>query len=165
VRRVGASNHPAWRVEQARAHALARGLLPIDALQLNHTYLAPRPGAGHPGSGHRFGVLSDEQRDHATVHGMEVWAYGPLLSGVYDNPDKPLPESMHHVGTDRRLAVLDEVAAETGASRSQVVFGWLTAQGVRPMIGGSKLHQLDLAFDAVAMTLTDHQLARLDGAA
>ena len=165
VRRVGASNHPAWRVERARTHALARGLTPIDALQLNHTYLVPRPGTTHPGSGHRFGVLSDEQRDHAAEHGMEVWAYGPLLTGVYDNPDKPMPEALAHVGTDRRLAALDEVAEETGASRSQLVFAWLVAHGVRPMIGGSKLHQLDTAFDGAAMSLTPEQLARLDNAA
>ena len=142
-----------------------RGLTPIDALQLNHTYLVPRPGTTHPGSGHRFGVLSEEQRDHAAEHGMEVWAYGPLLTGVYDNPDKPMPEALAHAGTDRRLAALDEVAEETGASRSQLVFAWLVAHGVRPMIGGSKLHQLDTAFDGATMSLTPEQLARLDNAA
>ena len=86
-------------------------------------------------------MLSDEQRDHAVAHGMEIWSYGPLLTGIYDNPDKPMPESLDHAGTERRLAALDGLAAETGASRSQLVFAWLTAHGVRPMIGGSKLHQ------------------------
>lgn len=165
VGRLGASNHPAWRVERARAHALARGMLPVDAVQLNHSYLAPRPGTTHPGSGHRFGALSDEQRDHADEHGMELWAYGPLLTGIYDNADKPMPEALEHVGTDRRLAALDEVAGQTGATRSQVVFGWLVAHGIRPMLGGSKLHQLDLALEGAAMTLTPAQLDRLDTAA
>lgn len=164
VRRVGASNHPAWRVERARAHALRTGALPIDAVQLNHTYLVPRPGTVHPGSGHRFGVLSDEQRDHAEEHGMEIWSYGPLLTGIYDNPDKPIPDGFDHPGTDRRLAALDAVAGDLGATRSQVVFAWLVAHGVRPMLGGSRLRHLETAFDGAAIVLTDAQLARLGGA-
>lgn len=162
VSRVGASNHPAWRVERARTYAVARGLLPIDALQLNHTYLAKRPGAAHPTVRHRFGLLEDEQRDYADTHGMEIWAYGPLLTGAYDNPDKPIPEAFDHVGTDRRLAALDEVAAATGAARGQIVFAWLVAHGIRPILGGSKLYQLDEAFQAAALTLTPAQLDLLD---
>lgn len=165
VRRVGASHHPAWRVERARAHALAGAMTPVDAVQLHHSLLAPRPGTTHPGTGHRFGALSDEQRDHAHVHGLEIWAYGPLLTGIYDNADKPVPEALEHVGNTRRLAALDEVATQTGATRSQVVFGWLVAHGIRPMLGGSRLHQLDLALEGAAMTLTPAQLERLDTAA
>ncbi len=164
VRRVGASNHPAWRVERARTHAAAHGLLPIDAFQLNHSYLVKRPGAAHPTVGHRFGLLDDEQCDYADTHGMEIWAYGPLLSGAYDNPHKPIPDAFDYVGTDRRLAALDEVAAATGATRGQVVFAWLVAHGIRPILGGSKLHQLDAAFDGAALTLTPDQLDLLDSA-
>ncbi|WP_194408858.1 aldo/keto reductase [Microbacterium cremeum] len=162
--RVGASNHPAWRVERARTHARAIGAIPIDALQLNATYLRVRPGTRPPGVEHRFGVLSDEQRDYADEHGLEVWAYTPLLSGAYDNPAKTIPEQYDHVGNDRRLGVLDDVAAELGATRGQTVLAWHVAHGVRPMLGGSKVEQLDAAMDAVRLTLTVDQLARLDAA-
>lgn len=162
TRRGGASNHPAWRVERARAHARSIGAIPIDALQLNATYLRVRPGTRPPGVEHRFGVLSDEQRDYADAHALEVWAYTPLLSGAYDNPAKAIPEPYDHVGNDRRLAVLDEVAVELGATRGQTVLAWHVAHGVRPMLGGSKLDQLESAMDAVRFTLTDDQLARLD---
>lgn len=164
VRRVGASNHPAWRIERARAHAQSLGAIPIDALQLNATYLRVRPGTRPPGVEHRFGVLSDEQRDYADAHGLEVWAYTPLLGGAYDNPAKSIPEQYEHVGTERRLAVLGEVAAEVGATRGQTVLAWHVAHGVRPMLGGSKVDQLDAALDAVRLPLTDGQLARLDAA-
>ena len=147
VRRVGASNHPAWRVERARAHAGARGLIPVDAFQLNHSYLVKRPGAAHPAVRHRFGVLDDEQRDYADTHGLEVWAYGPLRSGAYDNPNKPIPDAFAFGGTERRLAALDGVAAAHGVTRGQVVLAWLVAHGIRPILGGSKLYQLDAAFD------------------
>lgn len=162
VARVGASNHPAWRVERARARQAAIGAVPFDALQLNTTYLRPRPGTLPEGVTHRFGVLSDEQRDYAVEHDLDVWAYTPLLSGAYDNPAKPIPEVYDHPGTTERLRVLGEVAAETGATRGQVVLAWLLANGIRPMLGGSKVHQLDAALDGVALELTADQRERLD---
>lgn len=162
VGRVGASNHPAWRVERARARALATGAAPFEVLQLNATYLRPRPGTLPPGVVHRFGVLSDEQRDYAAEHGLDLWAYTPLLSGAYDNPAKEIPEVYRHPGNTARLAALDAVAAEAGATRSQVVLAWLLSHGVTPMLGGSKVDQLDIALDGVALKLGAEQLERLD---
>lgn len=164
VGRVGASNHPAWRVERARAHARGSGQQPIDALQLNHTYLSRRPGSPHPTVVHRFGLFTDEHRDLAAVHGLEIWAYGPLLSGAYDNPSKPIPAVFDHPGTDRRLAALDEVAAAHGATRGQVVLAWLVAQGIRPILGVSTPAQLESGVDGAALDLSLEQLARLDAA-
>jgi diketogulonate reductase-like aldo/keto reductase len=114
---------------------------------------------------HRFGLFEDEQRDYATEHGLEVWAYGPLMSGAYDNPAKPIPEAFHHLGTDRRLAALDDVAAATGATRGQIVLAWLVAHGIRPILGGSKLYQLQAALDGASLHLTAEQRAHLDCAA
>ncbi|MBL6276430.1 aldo/keto reductase [Micromonospora fiedleri] len=164
VRRVGASNHPAWRIERARAYATARGLMPIDAFQLNATYLRVRPGTRPDGVVHPHGVLSDEQLDFARAHRMEVWAYTPLLGGAYDNPAKSIPQVYDHPGNTRRLAALDAVARDTGTTRGQVVLAWLVSQGIRPILGGSKLHQLDAALDGVALTLDEEHLARLNSA-
>ncbi|WP_230858839.1 aldo/keto reductase [Actinoplanes aureus] len=160
----GVSNHPTWQVERGRAHARAIGALPFDALQLNATYLRPRPGTLPPGVAHRFGVLSDEQADYAAEHEMEVWAYTPLLSGAYDNPAKPIPQVYDHPGNTARLQALDAVAGEAGATRGQVVLAWLLSRGIRPMLGGSKLYQLDSAFDGVDLKLGSEQLERLDAA-
>jgi aryl-alcohol dehydrogenase-like predicted oxidoreductase len=162
VSRLGASNHPAWRLERARAHAVATGGTPYGALQLNATYLRVRPGTLPPGVVHRFGVLSDEQRDFAREHDLEIWAYTPLLGGAYDNPAKDVPEVYDHPGNAARLAALDAVAAETGAAHGQVVLAWLAGQGVRPMLGGSRVDQLDSAMDGVALDLTPAQRERLD---
>jgi aryl-alcohol dehydrogenase-like predicted oxidoreductase len=164
VRRVGASNHPAWRVERARRHALDAGTAPIDAFQLSASYLRPRPGTQPPGNVHPFGVLGDEQWDYAEAHGLEVWAYTPLLSGAYDNPDKQVPEVFDHPGSSRRLAELDKAAAELGVPRGQVVLAWLVAHGIRPILGGSKLHQLDSALAGVRLELPDELRARMDAA-
>jgi aryl-alcohol dehydrogenase-like predicted oxidoreductase len=162
--RFGVSNHPAWLIERGRLHAHAVGARPFDALQLNATYLRPRPGTLPPGVAHRFGVLSDEQADYAAEHGMDLWAYTPLLSGAYDNPAKAIPDVYDHPGNTARLTVLDQVAAESQATRGQVVLAWLLSRGIRPMLGGSKLSQLDSAFDGVALKLTEEQVQRLDAA-
>ena len=162
VSRVGASNHPAWRIERARAHARSIGSVPIDAFQLNSTYLRTRPGTLPPGVAHPFGVLSDEQRDFARANGIEIWAYTPLLSGAYDNPEKPVPEVYDHPGSARRLAVLEEIAATRGLGRGQIVLAWQLARGIRPILGGSKLDQLDVAMDAASISLSDEEIRLLD---
>lgn len=162
VSRVGASNHPAWRIERARAHAKEIGSIPIDAFQLNSTYLRTRPGTLPPGVAHPFGVLSEEQRDFAAANGIEMWAYTPLLSGAYDNPAKPVPEVYEHPGSMRRLAVLEQIAAERDLGRGQVVLAWQLAHGIRPILGGSKLDQLEIAMDAAEVALTPEEIGRLD---
>ncbi|NYE19012.1 aldo/keto reductase [Microbacterium immunditiarum] len=165
VDRIGASNHPAWRVERARAHALARGARPIDAVQLAATYLRPRPGATIPGNDHLFGQLSDEQLDHARETGMEVWAYTPLLRGAYDDPARAIPDAFRHEGSDRRLAALNRVAARHRATAGQIVLAWLMHRepGMRPIVGASSLAQLDHALDSADILLSADDLAELDG--
>ncbi|GHF23362.1 oxidoreductase [Pseudolysinimonas yzui] len=162
--RIGTSNHPAWLVERARTHARSRGVEPITALQHSRTFLQTRPGIRPDGQNHRFGVVDDELLDLATPEGLELWAYTPLLSGAYDNPAKPIPEPYDHPGTTRRLAVLDEVAAETGLTRGQVVLSWLAGgtPATRPILGGSKLAQLDAALEATAFELPAQLRERLD---
>lgn len=164
VRRVGASNHPAWRVERARAHARATGTAPIDALQLSTTLLQPRPGTQPEGNVHPFGVLGPEQADLAREERLEVWAYSPLLGGAYDDPAKTIDPVFDHHGTERRLAALDEVARRTGARRGQVVLAHLVSQGIRPILGGSRPYQLEEALEGVSLVLDEEARAILDAA-
>lgn len=72
-----------------------------------------------------------------------------------------------HPGTARRLAVLDEVAAEQGATRNQVVLGWLAGgePAVTPVVGVSTIDQLDEALAGVRLELAPEQRRRLDEAA
>ncbi|HEY7048647.1 MAG TPA: aldo/keto reductase [Jatrophihabitantaceae bacterium] len=164
VGRLGASNHATYRVEQARVAARAQGVAGYTALQLRHSYLMPRPGVlVH---GHLFGSVTDETLDYAKVEGLDIWAYTPLIEGAYTRADKPLPEGYDHPGTTRRLAALDSVAAELGASRNQVVLAWLIGgtPSITPMIGVSSVAQLDEAMAGARLTLSDDQRARLDSA-
>ncbi len=165
--RLGASNHPAWRVERARQIAAGRGWEPYSAVQLSYSYLQPRPLAPVDGQDHRFGMAGAEAVDHAASDpGLWLWAYSPLLRGSYARPDRPFAEAYDHPGTTRRLAVLGEVAEEIGATRNQVVLSWLAGgePAITPIVGVSSAEQLDEAIAGVAIELTDEQRQRLDAA-
>ena len=160
VGRLGASNHAAWRVEQARAIARERGVEPWSAVQLRYSYVWPRPGVTLPEGGHVH--AERDQLDHARTEGLDVWAYSPLLTGAYVRDDRPLSEGYDHPGTHRRLAVLAAVADELGATRNQVVLAWLLGQGISPILGVSTLDQLTEAMAARDLALAPETRARLD---
>ncbi|GAA2109913.1 aldo/keto reductase [Actinomadura alba] len=166
VGRLGCSNYPVWQVERARQIAQAHGSAGFTAVQQHHTYLQPRPGT-QPTVVHRFGAVTDEVLHYLEHHpDMALWAYSSLLSGRYTRADKPLPAEYDHPGTARRLAVLDEIAAETGTNRNRVVLAWLTGgnPAVTPIVGVSTVEQLDEAVAGVSLELTAEQRGRLDSA-
>ncbi|WP_214409645.1 aldo/keto reductase [Sphaerisporangium fuscum] len=158
---VGASNHPAWRVERARAVARANGLTPYTHIQLRHSYLRPRPGVRLPESGHV--QVNEEMLDYVRSEGMRLWVYTSLLTGAYTGrADRPVPEWYEHGGTTRRLARLNEVAKELGATANQVVLAWLLAQDIVPIVGASSLAQLDELLAARDLKLDEGLRSRLD---
>jgi aryl-alcohol dehydrogenase-like predicted oxidoreductase len=165
VGRLGASNHPAWRVERARVIARDRGVTGYSMLQLRWSYLLPRPGAALPDTGHRH--ASAETFDYlASTDGLELWAYNTLLNGAYTRADRPLAEAYDHPGNARRLAALDAVAGELGVTRNQVVLAWLcgAATPVSPIVGVTTPAQVSEAMAAQHLRLTPDQRAHLDAA-
>ncbi|MBB2949167.1 aryl-alcohol dehydrogenase-like predicted oxidoreductase [Actinoplanes lutulentus] len=166
VKRLGASNHPMWRVEQARNIAFDHAIEPYRAIQLRWSYLQPLPGVALPQSGHVHATSEtfDYLRGNDDVW---LWVYNTLLDGGYTRADRPLPDAYDHPGTRRRLAVLDAVAAETGATRNQVVLSWLAGGPLKisPIVGVTTPAQITEALAARTLTLTPDQRTRLDTAA
>ncbi|MEW2351233.1 aldo/keto reductase [Streptomyces sp. NPDC006684] len=156
--RIGAANHPAWRVERARSLARDRGAAPWTALQLRHSLLQPRPLTPVAEAGHRF--LTPDDLDLARADGLDVWAYSALLWGSYGREDKPLPATYDHPGTSRVLAVLDGIAGELGATRNQVVLAWLRGQGIAPIVGASRVEHVTEALAARDVRLDEEHLKR-----
>lgn len=163
VGRLGASNHAVWRVERARRIAEDQGVTGYTALQKRHSYLQPRPGARLAQGGHRM-VTPDDLDYLSSVPGTDLWVYTPLIEGSYTRQDRPLPEAYDHPGTTRRLAVLAEVARELNATVNQVVLAWLRGGDtpVSPIVGVSRLEQLDEALDCLELEFTDEHRKRLD---
>jgi aryl-alcohol dehydrogenase-like predicted oxidoreductase len=164
---LGVSNHAIWRVERARTLAAAAGLAGYEVLQYQHSHLRPRSDVP-------WGLFEDGSLGHAGAEllsylraepGLTLVAYSPLLGGAYVREDKPLPPDYDHPGTPARLAVLREVAKETGASVNQVVLAWQIGGPfpVIPLAGASSVAQLDENLAAVDLELTADQRARLDG--
>ncbi|MFD7872650.1 aldo/keto reductase [Streptomyces sp. NPDC059766] len=165
---LGVSNHAVWRVERARALAAAAGLPGYEVLQYQHSYLRPRtdlPSGLFPdgslggADGQLLGYLRAEPE-------LALVAYSPLVGGAYTRADKPLPPDYDHPGTPARLAVLREVARETGATVNQVVLAWQLGGPlpVVPLAGASSVAQLEENLAAVELELTVSQRVRLDGA-
>lgn len=163
ARAIGASNIPAWRLERARAISRAAGRPVYTHLQLRHTYLRPRPGVRLPEAGHT--LVTDEALDYVRSEpDLTLWAYNTLMYGAYTRPDRPIPEIFQHPGTTSRLAVLNEVAGELGATPNQVVLAWLIGGNppIVPIVGVSSLAQLEEAIGAAELKLDDELRARLD---
>ena len=169
VRELGLSNHRTWRLERSRAVTQAHGWPRPRVLQYRYSYLQPRGDVPLASAGHMHATpeLFDYVRAEA-AQGREhvVVAYTSLLSGAYTRPDRPLEYAYDHPGTAARLAALDEVARETGATRNQVVLSWLAGHepSVVPLVGVSSVAQLDEALESLDLTLTPAQHARLTAA-
>ncbi|MCI4146045.1 MULTISPECIES: aldo/keto reductase [Streptomyces] len=164
---LGVSNQAVWRVERARALAAAAGLPGYEVLQYQHSYLRPRtdvPDDLFPdGSlGHAGAELAGYLRAEPA---LTLVAYSPLLKGAYARPER-LPGDYDHPGTPARLAVLREVARETGAAPGQVVLAWQIGHDlpILPLAGVSSLAQLEENLAAVDLELSAEQRARLDAA-
>ncbi|MEH1165478.1 aldo/keto reductase [Micromonospora sp. CPCC 205539] len=163
---LGASNHRAWRVERARALAAAAGLPGYEVLQYHHSYLPRRTDVtrqldpdGDPGAagGDLLSYLRAEPE-------LTLVAYSPLLKGAFTRADKPLGAEYDMPSAPPRLAVLREVAGQTGATVNQVVLAWLLGGDVPsiPLVGASSVAQLDESLAAVDLELTAEQRHRLD---
>ncbi|MBM2616662.1 aldo/keto reductase [Actinoplanes sp. LDG1-06] len=163
VRHLGWSNVRTWRLERIRQLCARNGwTLPV-AVQQQHSYL--RPGAGVESSS----IVNAEQLDYLAEHDDQTLvAYSPILKGVYDSAAKRdghwMMDNYTGPDTDARLAVLAEVAGETGVTPNQLVLAWLLHQGaprVLPLIGPRTPEQFEAALPALDVKLSEDQLERL----
>lgn len=164
VRAIGASNYSAGRLAEALRIADEKGL--------------PRFTAMQP----ELNLLDRDQYEGALQRlcideGLGVVTYFSLasgyLSGKYREPDdlgksprgarvKPYLEGRGPAV----LAVMDAIAAETGATLSQIALAWVAVQpGVTaPIASATTVAQLDELLGSLDLALSDDQLAALGAA-
>jgi aryl-alcohol dehydrogenase-like predicted oxidoreductase len=162
VRAIAASNLRVWRIAEANTVSRLRGWARYTAVQQRYTYLRPRHGAD-------FGpqiFINDDLKDYAVREGVLLIGYSVLLRGAYSRPERPIPSQFAGVDSDERLAALDEVAAEAGASVNQVIIAWMlhSTPQVLPIVAGSRPEQLRENIEAVNLKLTSTQMVRLNTA-
>jgi len=163
TRYVGWSNVRTWRLERIRQLADRYGWPAPVALQQQHSYLRPRPGAD------TRSIVDDEQLDYLRANDdLTLVAYSPILKGSYDDLAK---RRDHHVmaayrgpDADVRFAAVTEIAAELGVTGNQLVLAWLLHQRdpeCVTLIGPRTPEQYAAALPALDITLTDEHLSRL----
>ena len=157
---LGASNHAVWRIERGRQIARATGRPAYSCVQQKHSYLLPIPGHC------QLNLISQDMEDYAQTEGLTLLAYSPLLTGLYARADMTPRNEFGHAANVERLAALARVAAELGATPTQVVLAWLVASkpSIVPITGASTVDQLDEQLGGMELKLDREIMARLDAA-
>ena len=161
VRYIGFSDAPAWKVTQAQMIAQFRGWAPLIALQIEYSLFQR--------------TVEGELMPMAEELGLGVTPWSPLkgghLSGKYtrENAGTLKSDRGAFMGalTEKEFVVLDrlkEIAEEIGTSVAAVALAWVQGRpGVAStIIGARRMEQLDANLAALAVTLTEEQIASLD---
>ncbi|WP_343519365.1 aldo/keto reductase [Sphingomonas sp.] len=164
VRHVAASNFSAARLKSALDLAAREGLPHYRALQPEYNLV----------NRHRF---EGELQDLCVQHNLGVLPYFSLAAGFLTGKYRSKADLGKSVRGGRMdellegkggqvLAAMDTVAAETGATLSQVALAWLAAQpGVTaPIASATSIAQLDELIAGWDLELTRDQLDRLTAA-
>jgi aryl-alcohol dehydrogenase-like predicted oxidoreductase len=162
VRHIGWSNVRTWRLERILGLCDRHGWPAPVAVQQQHSYLRPVPGANF------LSIVDEEQLDHLRANPqVSLVAYSPILKGIYDNPARVAAHA-DYAGpdADARLARLTALAGELDVTPNQLVLAWLLHQtDPTPitLVGPRTPEQLDTALDALRIKLSAEHLALLDG--
>ncbi|WP_440808998.1 aldo/keto reductase [Pseudomonas syringae] len=157
---AGLSNFPAWRLARAVTLAEISRTLPIAAAQFEHSLV------------HRQPETDLFQASHALGLGVVTWSPlgGGMLTGKYRQGEKGRAEGFggkvfQPENSAQRTLILDtvlDIAAELGVSASQVAIAWASTHGAIPIIGPRSQEQIGDNLGALALTLADEQIQRLD---
>ncbi|MDJ0824102.1 MAG: aldo/keto reductase [Rhodobacter sp.] len=164
VRYVGLSNWAAWQVMKAVGIAQARHLAPVVSLQAYYSV------AGRDLEREIVPMLVSEGV------GLMVWSplAGGFLSGKFDRDGKTAEGRRVNfdfppLDKDRAFDAVDvmrRIAADKGCSVPQVAIAWLLHQMAvtSVLVGAKRVDQLTDNIGAVAVALSDEDLAALDAA-
>lgn len=159
IGRIGLSNHNLAEIKEA-AEILKKEGLRISAIQ-NHYSLLNR-------SSEESGIL-----DYCKENDIAFFAYMVLeqgaLSGKYDTRH-PFPEGSDRAAVynpmlpelEKLNACIKEIADKHGVAPAQVPVAWAIAKGTLPIIGVTKVYQVEDAAKAAALELTADEIAAME---
>ncbi|MBQ1761645.1 MAG: aldo/keto reductase [Aquincola sp.] len=162
IRRVGVSNHNLAQIRQVN-QTLGEAGFALSAVQ-NHYSLLYR-------SSEQAGIL-----DHCREQGITFFAYMVLeqgaLSGRY-GVGRPLPEGSVRAATynpvlaqlQRLTDTMREIGQPHGASVAQVAMAWAIAKGTVPIVGVTRVAQVQEAAAAGRLQLTPGEMQALEALA
>ena len=159
IGRIGLSNHNLAEIKEAAAILEAEGLK-ISAIQ-NHYSLLNR-------SSETSGIL-----DYCKENGITFFSYMVLeqgaLSGRYDTKH-PFPADSDRGAVynpmlpqlEKLNAGLKEIADKHGVAVAQLPVAWAIAKGTLPIIGVTKVYQVEDAAKAAALKLSDDEIDTME---
>lgn len=162
IRRVGVSNHNLKQIMRAE-EILSKEGVHVSAVQ-NHYSLLYR-------SSEKAGIL-----DYCKRSNIDFWAYMVLeqgaLGGEYDT-QHPLPAGSQRGETynpmlpqiEKLVTLMRSVGDRHGISPAQTALAWAVAKGTTPIIGVTKISQVEDAVGAVNTVLTGDEVRMLEEAA
>jgi aryl-alcohol dehydrogenase-like predicted oxidoreductase len=159
VNYIAISDTPAWVIAKGNTMAELMGWSQFVALQVEYSLIARTP--------------ERELIPMAKHFGMTVTPWAPLgggvLTGKYIRGEqgriKPESKRLNEKAVTITKAVI-EIADELGTSPGNVALKWTMQQGFSciPIVGATKLSQLEDNLKTIDVTLSDEQLKRLDAA-
>lgn len=159
IKSIGVSNHSLAEIKRANEIIHAAGLK-ISAVQ-NHFSLLHR-------SSERAGIL-----DYCKENGITFYAYMVLeqgaLTGRYSK-ECPFPAGTgrgdsynpHLKELEALVTELKKIGEKYKASPAQIATAWAIAKGTLPIIGVTKVKQVEEAAAAAQITLTIEEVSRLE---
>lgn len=159
IKSIGVSNHSLAEIKRANEILHAAGLK-ISAVQ-NHFSLLHR-------SSERAGILDYCKENDITFYAYMVLEQG-ALTGRY-NKEQPFPAGTGrgdaynpHLGEIENLvAELQKIGENHNASPAQIATAWAIAKGTLPIIGVTKVKQVEEAAVAAQIALTSEEVSRLE---
>lgn len=159
IKSIGVSNHSLAKIKRANEILHVAGLK-ISAVQ-NHFSLLHR-------SSERAGIL-----DYCKENGITFYAYMVLeqgaLTGRYSK-ERPFPAGTgrgdsynpHLEELEALVTELKKIGEKYKASPAQIATAWAIAKGTLPIIGVTKVKQVEEAAAAAQITLTAEEVSRLE---
>ncbi|MEY8330075.1 aldo/keto reductase [Lachnospiraceae bacterium 48-33] len=159
IKSIGVSNHNLEEIKRVNEILATEGLK-ISAVQ-NHFSLLHR-------SSERAGIL-----DYCKENGINFYAYMVLeqgaLTGRY-NKEQPFPAGTgrgdsynpHLAEIEDLVAELKKIGEKHNASPAQIATAWAIAKGTLPIIGVTKVKQVEEAAAAAQITLSSEEVSRLE---
>lgn len=159
IGRIGLSNHNLAELKEA-AEILEKEGLKISAVQ-NHYSLLNR-------SSETSGILDYCKDNDITFFSYMVLEQG-ALSGKYDTKH-PFPEDSDRGAVynpmlpqlEKLNSGLKEIADKHGVAIAQLPVAWAIAKGTLPIIGVTKVYQVEDAVKAAALQLTDEEIETME---
>lgn len=157
VHYVAISDTPAWIISRGQTLAELMGWSPFVALQVEHSLLQRTP--------------ERELIPMAAHYGMTVTPWAPLaggaLTGKYLKGDKGRqPENSKRLNENSTRIVKEvvRIADEMGCNPSHVALRWSMQQKYSsiPIVGATKLQQIEDNLNALKVTLTDAHIEALN---